>query len=100
MIIFPGKKLDYECNYCEKPKNEQDFMTAVEFSAENPYGKAVALLNLKSGFLKVFFLLSYLFFRRAQNNNDDDDACILMFDETDQRRVASIAWDPISFCDL
>lgn len=29
-------------------------MTAVEFSAENPYGKAVALLNLKSGFLKVF----------------------------------------------
>ena len=55
MIIFPGKKLDYECSYCEKPKNEQDFMTAVEFSAENPYGKAVALLNLKSGFLKVFF---------------------------------------------
>lgn len=62
VIIFPGKKLDYECNYCEKPKNEQDFMTAVEFSAENPYGKAVALLNLKSGFLKVFYLLSYLFF--------------------------------------
>lgn len=63
MIIFPGRKLDYECNYCEKPKNEQDFMTAVEFSAENPYGKAVALLNLKSGFLKVsFFLLSYLLF--------------------------------------
>ncbi|KAM3688597.1 hypothetical protein ACJW31_10G163000 [Castanea mollissima] len=53
VIIFPGKKLDYECNYCEKPKNEQDFMTAVEFSAENPYGKAVALLNLKSGFLKI-----------------------------------------------
>ena len=52
-------------------------MTAVEFSAENPYGKAVALLNLKSGFLKVsFFLLSYLFFWRAQNNDDNDDACI------------------------
>jgi hypothetical protein len=55
VIIFPGRKLEYECNYCEKPKNEQDFMTAVEFSAENPYGKAVALLNLKSGFLEVFF---------------------------------------------
>ncbi|KAK7855107.1 glycine-rich domain-containing protein 1 [Quercus suber] len=53
VIIFPGKKLDYECDYCEKPKNEQDFMTAVEFSAANPYGKAVALLNLKSGFLKI-----------------------------------------------
>ena len=30
-------------------------MTAVEFSAEDPYGKAVALLNLKSGFVKVHF---------------------------------------------
>lgn len=51
--IFPGRKLDYEPKHCEKQKNEQGFMTAVEFSAENPYGKAVALLNLKSGFVKV-----------------------------------------------
>lgn len=36
-------------------------MTAVEFSAENPYGKAVALLNLKSGFLQVCLLLLLLF---------------------------------------
>lgn len=63
MIIFPGKKLDYECNYCEKLKNEQDFMTAVEFSGENPYGKAVALLSLKAGFLKgfLFAFLSVFF---------------------------------------
>jgi hypothetical protein len=54
VIIFPGRKLEYETDCCEKPKNEQNFMTAVEFSTENPYGKAVALLNLKSGFLKVF----------------------------------------------
>ena len=32
-------------------------MTAVEFSAEHPYGKAVALLDLKSGCLKVGQLL-------------------------------------------
>lgn len=59
MIIFPGRKLEYETNCCEKPKNEQNFVTAVEFSAENPYGKAVALLNLKSGSIKVFFLVKH-----------------------------------------
>ncbi|PON38888.1 Glycine-rich domain-containing protein-like [Parasponia andersonii] len=51
--FYPGRKLDYEPKHCEKHKNEQDFMTAVEFSAEDPYGRAVALLNLKSGFVKV-----------------------------------------------
>lgn len=53
MKFFPGRKLDYEPKYCEKHSSEQDFLTAVEFSAEDPYGKAVALLNLKSGFVKV-----------------------------------------------
>ncbi|XP_059629772.1 glycine-rich domain-containing protein 1-like [Cornus florida] len=53
MVIFRGRKLDYELNYCRKEKNERDFMTIVEFSEENPYGKAVALLNLETGFLKV-----------------------------------------------
>ncbi|GMI67977.1 GLYCINE RICH DOMAIN PROTEIN 2 [Hibiscus trionum] len=51
--VFLGRKLDYEPKHCEKKKNEGDFMTAVEFSAEHPYGKAVALLNLKSRCLKA-----------------------------------------------
>ncbi|KAM7275109.1 hypothetical protein ACFE04_016975 [Oxalis oulophora] len=51
--IFPGKKLDYESKHCEHQRTEQDFMTVVEFSAKFPYGKAVALLDLKSEFLKV-----------------------------------------------
>ncbi|XP_022751143.1 glycine-rich domain-containing protein 1-like [Durio zibethinus] len=51
--VFLGRKLDYEPKYCEKQRNEGDFMTAVEFSAEHPYGKAVALLDLKSGYLKA-----------------------------------------------
>ena len=37
-------------------------MTVVEFSAEKHYGKAVALLNLKSGFLKVFIFYFLFFF--------------------------------------
>lgn len=53
MIIFPGRKLEYEITNCEKHKTEQNFMTAVKFSTEYPYGKAVALFDLKSGFLKV-----------------------------------------------
>ncbi|MBA0760976.1 hypothetical protein Gotri_023685 [Gossypium trilobum] len=51
--VFSGRKLDYEPKHCEKQKNEGDFMTAVEFSVEHPYGKAVALLNLKSRCLKA-----------------------------------------------
>ncbi|KAG6648661.1 hypothetical protein CIPAW_07G161800 [Carya illinoinensis] len=53
VIIVPGRKLEYESDCCEKLKDEQNFMTAVEFSAENPYGKAVALFNLKSGLLEI-----------------------------------------------
>ncbi|KAL6012555.1 hypothetical protein ACLOJK_003044 [Asimina triloba] len=45
--------LDYERRCCHKGKNEQDFMTAVRFSAEEPYGKAIALFNLKSNLVKV-----------------------------------------------
>lgn len=36
-----------------KHENEQNFMTGVEFSAEQPYGNAVALFNLKFGCLEV-----------------------------------------------
>ena len=64
--FFPGRKLEYEPKHCEKHRSEQDFLTAVEFSMEDPYGKAVALLDLKSGFFKVkgcqpsfFFFFSF-----------------------------------------
>jgi hypothetical protein len=52
VIVFPGRKLEYEIK-CEKHKSEQNFMTAVKFSAEYPHGKAVALFDLKSASLKV-----------------------------------------------
>lgn len=51
--LYSGRKLDYEPKHCERKRSENDFMTAVEFSAEDPYGKAVALFDLKFGFLKV-----------------------------------------------
>ncbi|CAJ2647285.1 unnamed protein product [Trifolium pratense] len=46
--IFSGRKGEYERRYHVKQGNEIDFLTAVEFSKEDPYGKAVALLDLKS----------------------------------------------------
>ncbi|KAG9440060.1 hypothetical protein H6P81_020225 [Aristolochia fimbriata] len=51
--LFQGRKLEYEPKYCSNQKNECDFMTAVSFSTEDPYGKAIALLNLKSSLLMV-----------------------------------------------
>lgn len=57
MKFFPGRRIDYEPKHCEKQRNDQDFLTAIEFSAEHPYGKAVALFDLKSGTIKVDFCL-------------------------------------------
>ncbi|KAF8024722.1 hypothetical protein BT93_F1793 [Corymbia citriodora subsp. variegata] len=53
VIIYPGKKLEYEARNCCEEEDEQGVMTAVEFSAAYPYGKSVALLNLKCSTLKV-----------------------------------------------
>lgn len=51
--IFPGRKLEYELRHHVKQGNEMDFLTAVEFSIEDPYGKAVALLDLRSRLVKA-----------------------------------------------
>ncbi|OMP01665.1 hypothetical protein COLO4_11678 [Corchorus olitorius] len=76
--VFLGRKLDYEPKHCEKHRNEGDFMTAVEFSADHPYGQAIALLDRKSGCLKAkedwfvlpglisAFILSYTLNKKGQ----------------------------------
>ncbi|KZV58438.1 hypothetical protein F511_22122 [Dorcoceras hygrometricum] len=55
--LYPGRRLEYESKCCEKHKCgrqiERHLVTAVEFSADNPYGLAVALLDMKSGTVKV-----------------------------------------------
>ncbi|GAB2260189.1 hypothetical protein Droror1_Dr00011044 [Drosera rotundifolia] len=51
--LYPGRRLDYEPRHCEKRRSEQDFVTAVEFSVENPYGIAAALFDLRSGTFMV-----------------------------------------------
>ncbi|KAJ0469170.1 putative Glycine-rich domain-containing protein [Helianthus annuus] len=51
--LVPGRKLDYEPKHHERKMNIHNFMTAVEFSAEYPYGRAIALLDVSSGDLMV-----------------------------------------------
>ncbi|KAH7848071.1 hypothetical protein Vadar_033476 [Vaccinium darrowii] len=51
--LFPGRKLEYEPKQCEKHRSERDFVTLVEFSAEDPYGRAITLFDFKSGIFKV-----------------------------------------------
>jgi len=59
--FFAGRKLDYEVGHHGKRRNEMDFLTAIEFSVEEPYGKAVALLDLRSKHVTVLtFLLLYM----------------------------------------
>ncbi|KAG4194812.1 hypothetical protein ERO13_A06G074100v2 [Gossypium hirsutum] len=53
VIVFRGRKLGFEINDGKKLKNEEHFMTAVEFSMEYPYGKAIALFNLKSAIIEI-----------------------------------------------
>ncbi|XP_020586953.1 glycine-rich domain-containing protein 1-like [Phalaenopsis equestris] len=50
--LFPGRKFEYQPKNAMQAKSE-NFMTVVEFSAENPYGKAMALFDLKSGLVKI-----------------------------------------------
>ncbi|KAK7252467.1 hypothetical protein RIF29_36422 [Crotalaria pallida] len=51
--IFSGRKLDYEPRHHGQHGNEMNFLTAVEFSKEDPYGKALALLDLKARLVKA-----------------------------------------------
>ncbi|XP_071710273.1 glycine-rich domain-containing protein 1-like [Rutidosis leptorrhynchoides] len=53
--LVSGRKLDYEPKHHQDDKqtNESHFITAVEFSSDHPYGKPVALFDLKSGVLTL-----------------------------------------------
>ncbi|KAL2904118.1 Glycine-rich domain-containing protein 1 [Bienertia sinuspersici] len=51
--LFAGRKLEYEPKHCTKQRSEQDFMTAIEFSIEYPYGRAIALVDFKHGIVEV-----------------------------------------------
>ncbi|CAH9086841.1 unnamed protein product [Cuscuta epithymum] len=53
ITYFAGRKLDYQPRHHENQRSENEFMTAVEFSAENPYGKTVAMVDLKFGIINV-----------------------------------------------
>ncbi|XP_021747602.1 glycine-rich domain-containing protein 1-like [Chenopodium quinoa] len=53
MKLFAGRRLDFEPKHCKKQSSEHDFMTAVEFSAKYPYGRATALIDFKNGTFKV-----------------------------------------------
>ncbi|KAF8092150.1 hypothetical protein N665_0423s0035 [Sinapis alba] len=51
--VYSGRKLEYEPKHCVKLRSEQDFVTAVEFSKKHPYGKAVGLLDFKTGSIEA-----------------------------------------------
>ncbi|XP_074308105.1 glycine-rich domain-containing protein 2-like isoform X2 [Silene latifolia] len=51
--LFPGRRLEFEPRQCGNQRREQEFITAVEFSVEYPYGKAIALFDLKLGTVKA-----------------------------------------------
>lgn len=67
--LFPGGKLDYESKCYEKHKCEREIehhpVTAVELSADDPYGGAVALLDMKSGTVKVTFSWKIYLFNQS-----------------------------------
>ncbi|EOA16038.1 hypothetical protein CARUB_v10004166mg [Capsella rubella] len=50
---YSGRKLEYEPKHGAKLRSEQDFLTAVEYSEQHPYGKAVELLDLKFGSIEA-----------------------------------------------
>ncbi|KNA12464.1 hypothetical protein SOVF_125400 [Spinacia oleracea] len=51
--LFAGRRLDFEPKHCGKHTSEHDYITAVEFCADYPYGRAAALIDFKNGIVKV-----------------------------------------------
>ncbi|KAL9241670.1 hypothetical protein vseg_015753 [Gypsophila vaccaria] len=51
--LYSGMRLDFETVPLENQKFKKGVLTAVEFSAEYPYGKAVALIKLMSETVKA-----------------------------------------------
>ncbi|KAL9245918.1 hypothetical protein vseg_019514 [Gypsophila vaccaria] len=51
--LFPGRRLDFEPKHCGSQRSEKDFITAVEFSVDYPYGRAIASYDLKLGTIKA-----------------------------------------------
>ncbi|KAK4769183.1 hypothetical protein SAY86_027333 [Trapa natans] len=51
--FFWSRKLEYQPRHFHGKQTDKNFVTAVEFSTEYPYGEAVALIDLKSGSIKV-----------------------------------------------
>lgn len=98
MKFFPGQRLDYEHKYCTKQRSEDDFMTAVEFSAQDPYGKAVALADLKFGVINVSNLVILLFQYQLVESHFSNRYGFLV--KSGERGVVSFAWFYNSFCTL
>lgn len=95
--MIPGRKLEYEIKNRSKDENEQNFMTGVEFSTEYPYGKAVALLNLKFCSIEVCCLIEckMCFEKNRKKKRNLATFFIFIFDEIDKGRVAVIAWNHV-----
>ncbi|KAL9229466.1 hypothetical protein vseg_004929 [Gypsophila vaccaria] len=51
--LFSGRRLDFEPKNYVNRRHEKDFVTAVEFSKDYPYGRAVALIDLRLETIKV-----------------------------------------------
>ncbi|CAL4982992.1 unnamed protein product [Urochloa decumbens] len=67
--LYGGRKLEYERKCCKCHSEDASAVTAVKFTAEHPYGKAVALLDTESqlimvnedDFLLPWITISFLF---------------------------------------
>lgn len=98
MKFFPGQKLDYEHKPCTKQRSPDDFLTAIEFSAQDPYGKALALIDLKFGVIHVSYLFILLFqFHLAESHLSKKYIFLV---KSGKRGVVPIAWFYNSFCTL
>ncbi|KAL9229522.1 hypothetical protein vseg_004980 [Gypsophila vaccaria] len=51
--LFSGRRLDFEPKNYVNRRYEKNFVTAVEFSKDYPYGRAVSLIDLRSETIKA-----------------------------------------------
>ncbi|KAK3119156.1 hypothetical protein QOZ80_9BG0714790 [Eleusine coracana subsp. coracana] len=91
--LYRGRRLGYQRTCCNNHSEDASAVTAVRFSAEQPYGTAIALLDTKSQLIMVnenWFLLPWIVISFLLMEADGEDCAGLIAGTMVQKDIVSV----------
>ncbi|GJN25596.1 hypothetical protein PR202_gb13442 [Eleusine coracana subsp. coracana] len=91
--LYRGRRLGYQRTCCNNHSEDASAVTAVRFSAEQPYGTAIALLDTKSQLIMVnenWFLLPWIVISFLLTEADGEDCAGLIAGTMVQKDIVSV----------